>query len=703
MAATTVPSVIVNLKVLSKDNYKQWSFRVKTYLLAEDLWKVVDVTSKPPKEGEADFNAWSKDNAKALHTIHISCGDNAYAFIEDISVAKDAWESLAKEFNPTEASHNAGGAMNMNGNLMNGPLLEYVNAWKWDDVIEFIKIHPEAGRAIHPSTWGGTVLHHAVYAEEVAIVKELVQLMTAEDLELKDEMNNTALGSALIGKDIDKMIEIAECLVEKNQNLLTIDDSGYNIPLVGALMLQNWKMATYIYSITPLETLNDWDAAEIISLGFVFKRLDISLDLIRRTPSLGIIKDRFEQSPLFHLADTPSAFLSGSHLRCWEQWIYNCIHVEPTRTMDFKKESTININDVQTHERCQGNQRHLICSVGHFIRELVVTIIVRLLGINRLYEMKMFHVQSLEILHCICDQVLKTKDVKDMQDDDIFVSAIFRAVQLGQVEFVTHICRAIPMLHHIVDVDGRNLFQFAAECRQEMFFSLLCESGNQGYIIGMKDEFGNNTLHTIGQFSSVAQIDHIQGAALQMQRELQWFKAAESIASPDCREAFNLDYIKPFELFTKNHIKLVKKGEKSMKEIATSCTIVGALIVTIMFAATFTVPGGNNEHTVMIFLGMLISRYAQDDFLIYLPTKMIIGLSTLFISIAAMMIAFSCALFLMLHGESWIAFPAILLSTVPVASFVWMQFPLLYEIFISTYGAGVFYRTVCSCTCDLVN
>lgn len=168
----------------------------------------------------------------------------------------------------------------MNGNWMNGPLLEYVNAWKWDDVIEFIKIHPEAGRAIHPSTCGGTVLHHAVYAEEVAIVKKLVQLMTVEDLELKDEMNNTALGSALIGTDIDKMIEIVECLVEKNQKLLTIDDSGHNIPLVGAVWLQNWKMATYIYSITPLETLNDWEAAQIISLGFVFKRLGEILNMI---------------------------------------------------------------------------------------------------------------------------------------------------------------------------------------------------------------------------------------------------------------------------------------------------------------------------------------------------------------------------------------------------------------------------------------
>lgn len=50
----------------------------------------------------------------------------------------------------------------------------------------------------------------------------------------------------------------------------------------------------------------------------------------------------------------------------------------------------------------------------------------------------------------------------------------------------------------------------------------------------------------------------------------------------------------PRELFTKNHKELVKEGENSMKEIATSCTVVGALVITMMFAAAFTVPGGNN-------------------------------------------------------------------------------------------------------------
>ncbi|KAI5343918.1 hypothetical protein L3X38_011794 [Prunus dulcis] len=107
----------------------------------------------------------------------------------------------------------------------------------------------------------------------------------------------------------------------------------------------------------------------------------------------------------------------------------------------------------------------------------------------------------------------------------------------------------------------------------------------------------------------------------------------------------------PRQLFTKSHKQLVKEGERWMKETATSCTVVGALIITIMFAPAFTVPSGNNGETgfpiflhknlfmafivsdsiplfssttsVLMFLGILTSRYAEDDFLKFLPKKMI--------------------------------------------------------------------------------
>jgi hypothetical protein len=193
----------------------------------------------------------------------------------------------------------------------------------------------------------------------------------------------------------------------------------------------------------------------------------------------------------------------------------------------------------------------------------------------------------------------------------------------------------------------------------------------------------------------------------------------ESISVPRCKEYWNEDDLTPREVFTENHKDLKKEGEKWMKTTATSCTVVGALIVTIMFAAAFTVPGGNNQDTgfpiflderlfilfiisnalslfssttsVVMFLGILTSRYAEDDFLESLPRKMIIGLSTLFFSIAAMMIAFSSALFIMLQEQySWIIIPVICLATVPITLFVLMQFPLLVDMFMSTYGPGIF-------------
>jgi hypothetical protein len=116
----------------------------------------------------------------------------------------------------------------------------------------------------------------------------------------------------------------------------------------------------------------------------------------------------------------------------------------------------------------------------------------------------------------------------------------------------------------------------------------------------------------------------------------------ESIAPPYHKEEKNKDGKTPRELFTESHKELMKEGEKWMKSTATSCTVVGALIVTIMFAAAFTVPGGNNQNTgfpmflkdklfmlfiisdsislfssstsVLMFLGILTSRYLEEDF-----------------------------------------------------------------------------------------
>ena len=83
---------------LNKDvNYELWSIQVKTYLVGQDLWDVVEA-DEPSATDEAEIKAWRKMNATALHAIQVSCESDALSVIKDITSAKSAWATLADEF-----------------------------------------------------------------------------------------------------------------------------------------------------------------------------------------------------------------------------------------------------------------------------------------------------------------------------------------------------------------------------------------------------------------------------------------------------------------------------------------------------------------------------------------------------------------------------------------------------------------------------
>ena len=98
-------------EVLKVDNYLVWSVQVKTYLIAQDLWDIVEATVKcpeqedddiveatdecpKPEDDEAAFKAWRRKNAMALHVIQISCPQRICHVISLIDSAKIAWETL---------------------------------------------------------------------------------------------------------------------------------------------------------------------------------------------------------------------------------------------------------------------------------------------------------------------------------------------------------------------------------------------------------------------------------------------------------------------------------------------------------------------------------------------------------------------------------------------------------------------------------
>ncbi|XP_038711739.1 uncharacterized protein LOC120005926 [Tripterygium wilfordii] len=147
--------------------------------------------------------------------------------------------------------------------------------------------------------------------------------------------------------------------------------------------------------------------------------------------------------------------------------------------------------------------------------------------------------------------------------------------------------------------------------------------------------------------------------------------------TPTTKLKKNLDGDTPKQVFTKNHKDLVIEGDKWMKECATSCTIAVSDA-----AALFT-----SSTSVLVFLGMLTSRYSERDFLKSLPKKLMFGLFTLFCSITAMMITFCAALIIMLEGEISVMIPIIAFAGFTVSVFVALQFPLFIDILSSTYGS----------------
>ena len=205
-------------------------------------------------------------------------------------------------------------------------------------------------------------------------------------------------------------------------------------------------------------------------------------------------------------------------------------------------------------------------------------------------------------------------------------------------------------------------------------------------------------------------------------RWLLYVQEVENITPPIMKVWVNQAQMTPRELFTEKHKDLVNQGEKWTQATASYCSVVAALVATITFAAIFTIPGGNEQingypiflhdklfvlfmisnvaslfsstTSLLMFLGLLTARYAEDDFLKSLPTRLIIGLSSMFISLATMMIAFCAAIFLMLENQTCMIIPVAVLACVPVTLYIWLQFPLLVEIFRSTYGPGIFDRNV---------
>ncbi|CAA3019052.1 ankyrin repeat-containing ITN1-like isoform X1 [Olea europaea subsp. europaea] len=560
------------------------------------------------------------------------------------------------------------------------PLYHAALKGDWEKAKEFFYLHPQAITA-RITNRGESVLHIAAGAKQIIFVQELVKMMNSLDLALKNKYENTALCFA-VASGITK---IAELMVAKNSDLPMIRGINGVTALHIAALMGYRDMVWYIYSVTDNQFLSKEDYVGLLIATISSDLYDVALHILEHKPELAIEREPNGETALHVLARKTSAF-SGKSKQDHLGLIAKLLN-KTGRTSNF---------------RFLNHAMHLT-------------------GIQGVIEKMLMQSQALEFVKFLWKQVLFLLD--DSEIERLFRSPsrpLFIAAEFGNFQFIRELILSYPDLIWKVDEQSRSIFHIAVIHRQEKIFKLLYDIGaHKDLITSSKNPNNCNILHLAANLAPSNRLKIVSGAALQMQRELLWFKEVEKNMQPLYKEMKDSEGRTPQMLFTQEHKGLVESGEKWMKDTASSCMLVATLITTVMFAAIFTVPGGNNNNTgtpmflrdksfiifsisdalalfssvtsILMFLSILTSRYAEEDFLESLPKRLIIGLTTLFFSIASMLLAFSASFFIVVgHQLAWVIIPIALTACVPVTLFAFLQFPLLADVMHSTYGSGIF-------------
>ncbi|XP_044497018.1 ankyrin repeat-containing protein NPR4-like isoform X2 [Mangifera indica] len=532
---------------------------------------------------------------------------------------------------------------------------------------------------------GDTALHIAAAAEQTDFLKKQVENINKEDLATTNKAGNTAFCLAAVSGNVEiaqvmmnKMNKenltskkaagkTAHCLAAAPQkectnladvlemgNLAMIRGRNEMLPLYMAALFGHKEMVQFLYEATDDGFLSDNDRIELLVTLISNGLYDVALDLLEKHPELAITCDRNQETALLALAQMPIP--SENQQGFWKQ------------------------------------------SVNLFS------------GTNTKLPAK-----ALELIQRLWEQVILSDDSALSNIYSTAQQLIFVATKLGNIEFLTVLICEYPDLVLEVDENNYTIFHFAVMNRQRDIFKLIHEIGTfKDLIVASKDEKDNNILHLAGKLAPADRLNVVSGAALQLQWELLWFREVRKIMHPLDAHEENSKGETPAALFTKEHGELKEKGEKWMKDTANYCMIVATLIATVVFAATFTVPGGTNDETgtphfvqkasfkifvisdavslvsstcsILAFLSILTSRYAEEDFLSQLPKKLVAGLATLLLSITAMMVVFCATIFIVFKdGVLWVPILVTVIASIPVFLFTKQQWHLLFDVAQSTY------------------
>ncbi|GJU45864.1 ankyrin repeat-containing domain, PGG domain protein [Tanacetum coccineum] len=695
----------VTVKLSGRNKYNMWKTQMICLLKSHHMFGFID-GQFPCPEGSGkgkvgEMEAWIASDSLVKGWILGSLSEDAvnkavnhltHTQKKTDFTAKDLWDELQRSYGPSVREQAAEG-----------------NARSALDELKEVSLNPWDKMTNN----GNTVLHVAVGSsiKNHELLKKLLD-MTPKGKTLLDLINSdgsTLLHVAAIGGNT----EAVNMLVERNPELLLATDKEGHTPLALSVSNMHNKTSKCLFEHMKVHgygaLFSGQSGEELVVLAISCQDFSLAEMIIKISPD-AILSD--SDAVLTTLAQN-----FPRELNFWER--RDCMKELKDRIEPYR----LRLQRVGEYIKLAFWSRLFVTILGVFIFGFYCIVTAFSLFLKAIVhpfikDTSQDYEDARSLLREVYVKIL-SKDNSNTYHQ-YYNNSIFETTRQNSSTFIRTIMIVFTDVIWSTNEDGHNFIQYSVINRSEKIYNLLYEmSEHKNIYKTIKDSSGNNLLHLAARLAPTNKLNLISGAALQIQRELQWFKEVERFVCPLNRLQKNSDDETPQMVFTREHKDLVIEGESWIKKTAESYTITAALIITVVFAAAITVPGGNNQESgipiftdsiaftvfaisdaislftavtsLLMFLSILTARFAEQDFLFKLPTKLIIGLTMLFLSTTAMIIAFGATLFLVFGERNLLMLiPIGALTCLPITSFVTLQCPLIVELRSATYGGGIF-------------
>ncbi|KAI3496118.1 hypothetical protein L1887_38468 [Cichorium endivia] len=159
------------------------------------------------------------------------------------------------------------------------------------------------------------------------------------------------------------------------------------------------------------------------------------------------------------------------------------------------------------------------------------TLIYPIAPIKHIEKKKKEWEEAKEVLKLVCDKIDKS-EFPDAHPR-YYTGPILEAARQNAYEVVDEILMRSPGAIKYKDKNGYDIIQLAVIHRSEKIYNLIYIIGERRSVYRMiEDSSKNNMLHLAGKLAPSHKLKHRTGAALQLQRELQWREEVEKLVFP---------------------------------------------------------------------------------------------------------------------------------------------------------------------------